>query len=129
MTEEKVYYQSGDVTITGTRAILGGKTYAMANITSVSMGKVAANRVPGIAIAVGGIAIGGCIGALSESGGMWALGAVFLIIGVAVAVMAKPKYIVRIGSASGETDALTHEDQDYIQKIVTAMNEAIINRG
>ena len=42
---------------------------------------------------------------------------------------ARPKFIVQIGSASGETKALESEDEAHIRKIVNAMNEAIIHKG
>ena len=35
--DERVYYSDGTITFTSTRAVLGGKTYAMANVTSVSL--------------------------------------------------------------------------------------------
>ena len=64
-TPETTYYQDGSITVTNARAVLGSKTYAMANITSVSMGEIPANRTVGIVIAVIGLAILAC----SASGG------------------------------------------------------------
>lgn len=43
--------------------------------------------------------------------------------------LAKPRYYVNIGSASGETRALWSTNQQYIQNIANAMNQAIISRG
>ena len=40
-SQEITYYSGGNFLITSTRAVLGSKTYAVANITSVSMGVVA----------------------------------------------------------------------------------------
>jgi hypothetical protein len=36
--QEQEYYRSSEVLIMNTRAELGGRTFAMANITAVSMG-------------------------------------------------------------------------------------------
>jgi len=49
--------------------------------------------------------------------------------GIAIAVMTKPSYVVRIGSASGEANALVSKDRAFVGKIVNAMNEAIVKRG
>lgn len=145
MSEEVTYYSDGAIRVTNARAVLGGKTYAMANITSVTMGKIPANRTAGIVIALAGLVIASCAGcpavfALSSSGsdttvfwvasvGVGLLGLLALAAGIAVAAGAQPSYVVRLGSASGETNALVSRDQEYIQKIVSALNEAIIRRG
>jgi hypothetical protein len=128
---EVSYYQDGAVSVTNARAVLGGKTYAMANITSVSMAEKPANRTPGIIIAVVGLVMAACLGAAGGDSNATGLlfGVVIIGVGVAIAVLAKPSYIVKIGSASGEGDGLVSEDREQIQKIVSAMNEAIIKRG
>jgi hypothetical protein len=51
------------------------------------------------------------------------------VLGIYLIGQAKPSYVVRIGSASGESDGLVSKDSEYIQKIVDAMNKAIIQRG
>jgi hypothetical protein len=126
---EVSYYQDESVTVTNARAVLSGSTYAMSNITSVSMGKTPANRMAGIVIAVLGFIGGVFVGAISEQLLFTLLGFLALFGGIALAVMAKPSYIVRIGSASGEAEGLVSKDKDYIMKIIKAMNEAIIKRG
>ncbi|HZQ09085.1 MAG TPA: DUF6232 family protein [Anaerolineae bacterium] len=55
--------------------------------------------------------------------------ALILIGGIALAAMVKDKYAVRLGSASGELDGLVDGDRERIQRVVNAMNEAIIKRG
>jgi len=145
MSEEVTYYSDGAIRITNARAVLGGKSYAMANITSVAMWKRPANRTPGVVIAIVGLLITLCaccpasftLGSsdsdAAASGllfvGVGLLGLLGLVAGIVIAAIAKPSYVVRLGSASGETDALVSKDQEYIQKIVNAVNEAIIKRG
>jgi len=147
-TQETVFLQDEGILITNTRAVLGAKTYSMANITSVSTGIIPANRVPGIIVAAVGGLLSMCCGcsALSfilddsswETGGMGIaivggvgalIGLLMLVGGIALAIMIKPTYVVRIGSASGEANALTSKNKEYIEHIVAAMNEAIIKRG
>ncbi len=127
MAEEKeITFYSDDrgVRITNTRAIVGTTTYSMANITSVSMAVKPANRTPGIVLAVLGL-----IFLAIPVSGIRVFGVVLLVLGILIAVIVKPTYRVRIGSASGESDAISSKDNKYIQGIVTAMNEAIIKRG
>lgn len=69
------------------------------------------------------------MGITSESIGGFIVGALMLVAGLVIAALSKPSYIVRLGSASGEADALISKDREYIQKIVNALNEAIIKRG
>ena len=127
MTEE-TYYSRDDIHITNARAVLGGKTYAMANITSVSMAKKPANRTLGIVIALIGVIIAAC-GGIGDTSIWIILGVLGLVVGIVIAALIKPSYIVRLGSASGESDALASHDQQYIREIVVAVNEAIISRG
>ena len=129
-SNETTYFQEGNITITNARAVLGEKTYAMSNVTSVSMGTIPPNRSTPIIIGLVGFALGGC-GLASETRS-WAL-IIIGLVAVAVAALifftAKERYIVKIGSASGEANALSSIRRDYIEKIVKAMNDAIIRRG
>ena len=125
---ETTFYQDGDVTVTNARAILGAKTYAMSNITSVAMGTKPAERGVGIGLVLAGLVLG-VIGASVPSAPLIFLAVPFLGGGIAAAAIAKPSYIVRIGSASGESDALASQDEKHVKEIVAALNEAIVGRG
>ncbi len=83
---------------------------------------------------------GGCVGLvlgaiLAFSGGAASYNPV-LVAGLAVIIFAlvlmsqkKPKHLVKIVSASSESNALWSYNPDYIRGIVEAINKAIINRG
>lgn len=130
MADEISIYSDDNIQITNLRAMLQGKTYAMANVTSVSVFTQAANQAPGIIIgAIGGVGLAMGLG-LNEKGGCFTIfGVILLIAGVIAAVSAKNRYWVRIGSASGETNALSSTNREYVVGIVNAMNEAIVRRG
>lgn len=103
----------------------------MANITSVSMRVRLEHQ--GLAIAL--IVIGGVlplygIGAeeIATTVSVAALGLLLLAVGILILTKRKNWYIVRISSASGEVNALQHRDREYIQKIIEAVNRAIIDR-
>ena len=131
MAEEKeIVFYSDDkgVRITNTRAIISNTTYAMANITSVSMGVIQ----PGIGFQAFLIIAGVLLAGICAAGKAWA----GTVIGVIVAALAvwwlttlKPTYTVQIGSASGSAHAIQSKEMQYIQRVVNAMNEAFIKRG
>ncbi len=130
MAEEIAIYQDPNIQVTNLRAILQGRTYAMANVTSVSMFTQAANHAPGaIAAVLGGLFLLVGWGAEELEGCFIFFGLPLLLIGIAVLASQKDVYWVRIGSASGETNALSSRDREYILRIVNAMNEAIVRRG
>lgn len=131
MAEEVSVYQDANIYVTNLRAMLQGKTYAMANVTSVSVFTQVGNKTPGVIVAVlgGFLFLGGFGGDNGVQGCFFTFGLIMLAIGVALFVSAKDVYWVRIGSASGEMNALSSKDRDYIMRIVNAMNDAIVRRG
>lgn len=126
---EKVIYENRDVKITTSRAIIGPKTYAMSNITSVSMqtesirasGAVALFLLGGLVAVVYGLVEQDW---LSAGGGLLAI-----ILAFYMNKNQKTYYLVKIGAASGETNALKSENENLIREIVAAMNDAIVSRG
>ena len=134
MTEETTYYSDGKVHISNARAVIGGKTYAMANITSVSASTKTPNRlwplffggVGALFVLVGIVLL---ITRDSMGGSTLGCGAVGLVIGVLMWVSTKTQYLVVIGSASGEVQALRSQDEKYVRKVVAALNKAIVERG
>lgn len=133
MAEETTYLDdaTAGVKVTSARAVLGDKTFAMSNITSVSMSEIPAKSGGLLFIVVIGLVILLC-GFTQQDEARWVavgLGAVLVVIGLVLSNRVKPTYAVRIGSASGESNALEAEDKARIQKIVDAMNEAIVKRG
>ena len=131
MAQELSIYQDDSIHITNLRAILQGKTYAMANITSVSLHTKLGNKAPGVLLGIlgGVLSLIGAFADESVRGCSLVFGLPMLIIGIAIAISATDTYWVRIGSASGEANALESKDRDYTMKIVNAMNQAIVQRG
>jgi hypothetical protein len=121
---ETVFHTDGAVNITNARAVLGGKTYAMSNISSVTMVKKKVNIV---LVAILGIIALASLGMLGSSPITTIL--VIAVCAGLIYLLVRPAYGVVLGSASGESEALVSRDRVYIEKIVNAMNEAIIHRG
>jgi len=134
--EPTYYSDEKGVRITPTRLIIPGKTrnegpstYAMANITSVKTEKREPNRWGGIMTALIGLILI-VVGASFNSAGVILFGVVLLGAGIAWAVLLKPTYHLRVSSASGETEPLNPlKDKQYVGRVVTALNEALIKRG
>lgn len=57
------------------------------------------------------------------------MGIIILILGFWWIFTIKNQYAVRISTNAGEVNSIVSKDRDYIQKIVNALNEAIIHRG
>ena len=48
---------------------------------------------------------------------------------VVVALLAPPNYILQITSMSGKAEILRSMDEDYLRRIVEAINNAMVRRG
>jgi hypothetical protein len=125
---EIMLYSDRSVVITTTRAVFGAKTYAMSNIASITMGTKSSNvgLLFGILLFLMGLM---CIAINNHSLMSIVFGLTFLGCGGLILYSLKTTYVVRIASTSGEADALLSKDEAYIRRIVSAANEAIIERG
>jgi hypothetical protein len=121
---ERVYFSDLSITVTSTRAVLGSKTYALANITSVTLGE---NSLAGWGCFTA--FCGGILALCLQTPGSIQIGLFGLFVAaIGIVLMLYRTYVVRIGSASGEADAFQHRDRQYIETIVNALNLAIIDR-
>lgn len=128
VVDEETLYEDASCKVTTTRAIIGGTTYALANITSVKAEVDPAKRGLGIALAViGGLAVAFGFGPMGNEG--IAVGVVLLVAGITAVALAKASYHVTIGTAGGEVHALTSRDKLVVQRVTAALNEAIVKRG
>ena len=130
MTEEKVIYEQGDIKITNIRAIFGDKTYTISNITSVAkMEKTTPFSFLPVSIIVFGIAFMTISFFNDVNWAIMILGVFMVIGGYFVAMLLRTEYFVQIGSAAGETEAYTSKNIAEIEKIVQAVNQAMIQQG
>ena len=120
---EKVFFQDKMVKVTQSSFSANGKTYAMRNISSVSIHVTPKNLSGGIMLIVIGM-ITAYFGGIALFIGLAIIG-----LGIFALIMAKDDFAVRINSNSGESDALTSTNKSYVQEIVTALRDAIVYRG
>ncbi len=119
---ETVFYKDFNVTVTQSRFVTDSKTYAMRNISSVYIYEIEKSRTfPVILVIIGFLMLFG------ED--VRIMGICMLTVGCLLLYTIKNEFAVRISTNSGEANSLVSKDRAYIQKIVGALNEAIIHRG
>jgi hypothetical protein len=119
---EKVFFETllGQIRITATRAIFYEEMYALRNVTSVALKRREANPLVALALILVGIIFA-----------YWTWGATLLItfVGILLWLGLKPNYIVLLGSASGEVQGFEIQGKELADKIITALNGAIVTGG
>jgi len=118
--EEKTFFEYEDVKVTNSRFISGSQTYAMSNVTSVKAFEEKPKRLGGIVVLIIGLGI-----AVNTP-----------IVGLVIAAAAgyylyqqKTMYHVMLATAGGEVSALKTHQREYLNKVVGALNDAIVARG
>ena len=118
--DEKVFFDEANVRVTNARFVNDGQTYAMSNVTSVKAFEDEPKRVWAIVLLVLGV--------------MFAITVPYF--GVPVALVAlfilwrqKTSYHVMLATSGGEVSALSSDDRGYVERVVSAINQAIIARG
>ena len=122
--DEKTFLDESGVSVSNARFVSRGQTYAMSGITSVKSFEQPPSRTGPSVVAFIGVA-GLFFGTGFEK--LYAL--VFLAAAAAWWIKQKSEYSVLLNTASGEAKALTSKDGDFIFRVVTAMNNAIVHRG
>jgi hypothetical protein len=100
----------------------------MSNITSVQALKQDPKRFwPTVVVVLGGLyALGSFAGNDTGNG---VVGLVIVAAGVFWWLRKKPMFHVMLRTSGGEAKALSSEQQEYIDKVVQALNDAIVTRG
>lgn len=122
--DEKNFFENDVVKVTNARFIVNSETYAMNGVTSVKSHVIPANRIGAII----GIIIGLTFLFVGE-GGFRIFGIIIALIAGAILYNQKATHAVVLKSASGETQALSSQDKNYIDNVVSALNDALIHRG
>ncbi|MCT2408436.1 DUF6232 family protein [Chryseobacterium antibioticum] len=119
---ETKFYQDSSVTVTQSRFVTQSKTYAMRNISSVHIFEIIKSKTKAILMAIFGVLL------LFSKDIFW-VGIIVITLGIWWLFSIKNEYAVRISTNAGEANSIISKDKDYIQKIVNALNNAIIHRG
>lgn len=116
------FYKDNFVRVTQSRFVTQSKTYAMRNISSVHVFEIEKNRTHPIIMILVGAPF------LFYGDNFW-IGLIIIALAILWLLSIKNEYAVRISTNAGEANSIISKDRNYIQKIVDALNEAIIYRG
>jgi|WetSurMetagenome_2_1015567.scaffolds.fasta_scaffold81547_2 hypothetical protein len=127
---EKKFYEKDGILITSSRCVLRGKTYPIANISSVSGVKLKPQRKSQYYLLILYLFIALIIGGVSQNS-LVMITAFLIAIGLGIwgIMLKRVKYAVRINTAGQDTDGLVHQDETKIDEVINAINEAIVSRG
>jgi len=128
MDAETTLFQSGDITVTNSRFIVGAQTFAMRGITSVQAVKTPASYGGAFMLMFIGL-IFAFIGFASSEFVFFVLGVMLLALGIWVATRQRPVFAVVLRTAGGEVTAYRSFDGNCISQIIEALNQSIITRG
>lgn len=119
--EERVFFEYGDVKVTNARFINGGQTYAMNNVTSVKPYEKKPSRLIGLVVLLAGIVI------MAESS--FITGLLITLAAAFYLYQQKTIYHILLSTSAGETTALVTYQRNYLNDVITALNDAIVHRG
>ena len=128
--EEKTFFAYEDVKVTSSRFISGGQTFAMSNVTSVKAFEQKPSRFGGIIFLLVGL------GFVVKEVLLGVPSVESVIFGIVLTALAalylyeqKTVYHVMLATAGGETSALKTYQKEYLDRVVGALNQAIVYRG
>ena len=123
-----VHFSSNGISVTNTRVVIGAQTFAVENISSVVVERHdPPTLLPGLLIVAGACIAIFAIGA--SAAGAIVFGIVLVLLGIAVLQIGKSTYWLVLTTAGGEVRACSSRNQADAQRIVVAINRAIIERA
>ena len=122
---EQIFLETASAKVTNARAVIGEKTYAMANITSVGINR-SISRLGRVLVILGGLVLlySGIVFALM----IGVLGGVLALVGLLLNKNARATHVLTLYTASGEIKALTSKNLDNLWQISEAITNAMIAR-
>lgn len=142
-TTEEILFQTDQITVTKTRAIIGTQTFAIANVTSVnvvkgsddSMAPVGCLLIGILAILVG-LAFGvtafmreRTVSSLGNGVAILAVGAALFFAGWRMNKDVKVNWVLSLRTAGSEIRVLSSTNKELIAKAADAVSKAIVARG
>lgn len=146
--KEQIFLSDHRVKVTNARLMVKGETYSMAGIISVKSGVIPGAKgektyslMEKIKIVFCSFLILGGFSQVCLLFGGWLFNLISLVslalmaLVIYVVVCAKdgedepPTYTVSLRTASGELRALENQDRDFVEKVIKAINDAIVARG
>jgi membrane-bound ClpP family serine protease len=115
------------VTVTTARIVTPKKTYALANVSSVSLKSRHPHSTAGLLLILLGLivlVVGASMG--STGGGLLFGGALFVL---GIILLCIQEFVVVLRAAGGESDAYESTNRQFAHGITQAIEQAIVARG
>jgi hypothetical protein len=135
MAEERVFLNDHNVFVSNARVVIHGTTYATANITSVAKRVTPANKGCAVLLVAAGVlalvsALASFASATAKDGLPMLIGAAMILaIGIAWLRSLKPTFHVFLASAAAERQGMSSQDEALVNRVTTAISDAITHRG
>jgi len=130
---EHCYYNQGDIRITPTRAVFGHKTIALTAITSVAGVEVRPNRYRLLVLVTLGFVpfVFALTAGLETKYSIMLFSLALMAVSGAICwwMMRKPLYGVELCTSAGEFQAYVSRNEAEIDRIIEAIEQAIVDRG
>lgn len=127
---ERTILEEGDVKITNQRAVIGTKTYALSDLIYARITKD--SSIGGCTV-IGFVSLGVVLELFTLLSPLYNVEiriVAFICFGAAiVTLLVPPNYVIQIRSLSGHVSILRSMDEDYLRRIVDAINNAIFRRN
>lgn len=128
--DEFVIFENAEIKITNLRAVVGNKTYSVANIISVDLNKKESSGCASyIFLFLATVTIGMGIIDLAQNWEMLILGAFFFFIFYKIYQANTSVLNLKIFSASGEDVILSTTDKSLADNVLNALNDAIVKKS
>jgi hypothetical protein len=129
---ERVFHADRQSQISRSRIVLGGVTYALSEVRSVRLHKLAPRRIYPLFISLGGLALAlvGLNRHLDRLDAMMLVaGSTVLVAGAIVAIGLRSKYTILLLVNDREVPAFNCSKGKYARTLLDAIGEAIVERG
>ncbi|WP_298926266.1 DUF6232 family protein [uncultured Ramlibacter sp.] len=114
--DEKIFFQAPEVLVSSSRVEISGQTFATRNIGSVKV------TAPGVSIVAVLMLL---VGAAAMAGSATGVGLFFLVVGAIWAYTTWARRELKLVAGGGEVLALKTTDRNHVEKIRSAIAEAI----
>ena len=128
MNGEKTYFTDNMISVTSTRIIATGTTYPLNGVTAVTWQQhTQKGTVTGCLMMILSFLVG--LPSLIGGGYLMALICLGIFVWGFMKVRKPSYYSIVVSTAGQQGEIFTSTSRDYIQKIIEAINQAIIERG
>ena len=130
VNSEKVYFSENNVRVTNNRITYGDDMYVLANVATSKVRKVYITNMLTKILKFIAILISLGVGIWILSSVNVVIGIVFCVVGVIVSIrfIRIGFYCIFLGTSSGEQEAISSRDQSFINRVNSAINDAIVER-